>query len=122
MSKYTYAEPFKNPTEGWMVIPNPTPGLGEEETYIIGVPIDPQEIISAAAKGDPEAQKLAQDYIDFKGYRPHTAGQVFKDAEEADEYLYNLEESFEEDYDQYLDENRHEIVQMERYEQWRNEY
>src|SRR5262249_50838669 len=117
MSRYSYAGDFKNPTEGWQVIPNPN-GDG----YVIGVPIDPKEIIAMTAAGDPDAQALAEMYQKNDGYRPHTNGQVFADPEDAHASVESIEEFFEEDYDAYLEENSHAIAQMERYEMWRNEH
>lgn len=53
---------------------------------------------------------------------PHTKGILFEDEDTANEWIESVAESFEEDYDNYLEENHDAIVQMERYEQWRNEY
>ena len=55
-------------------------------------------------------------------WRPHTNGLTFGEAEDVEEWIANLSEFFEQDYDDYLEENRYEIVQMERYEMWKNEY
>jgi hypothetical protein len=38
------------------------------------------------------------------------------------EIMEAIQESYDEDYDRYQEEHHHEIVQMERYEMWRNEY
>jgi hypothetical protein len=38
------------------------------------------------------------------------------------DWIENVQEKLEADADEYYEENRHAIVQMERYEQWRNEY
>jgi hypothetical protein len=50
------------------------------------------------------------------GTRPHTKGQVFEDPDEANDWIDNCRESFEDQYDAYLEENHDAIVQQERYE------
>lgn len=118
MSRYSYAGPFRNPTEDWKVIPNP-----QGEGYVWGIPITDKEIVDFIRDERYQEAKELQELKDSTGgYRLHTKNQVFEEEEEAIESLEALEEFFEEDYDQYLEENHHEIVQMERYEQWRNEY
>lgn len=122
MSRYTYAGPFRNPTEGWEAIPNPDTNVGG---YVIGIPITDEEIVQALRRGSKEAKELLALRDSTGGYRLHTNKKVFtgEDAEDdAREYIENLEEFFERDYDNYLEENHHEIAQMERYEMWRNEY
>jgi hypothetical protein len=45
-----------------------------------------------------------------------------EEPDEMIEWLEGLQESYDEDFERYQEENHYEIVQMERYEQWRNEY
>lgn len=104
MSKYTYAGDFKNPVDEFNVEPNPN-----GEGFVITVNV-------YCECGSPCCSRPKL------GTRPHTSGKVFTDEDEAHEWLESLEQDFEEDYDNYLDENRHSIAQMERYEMWRNEY
>ena len=113
----TFAGPYRNPAHLMTVIKNPN-----GEGFVLGVEIDPKEIIGAVARGEPGAIEAAQEYEKSGGYRLHTNKTVWKDEDEAHEYLESLEEHFEEAYDSYLEENSYEICQMERYEQWRNEY
>jgi hypothetical protein len=122
VSRYTYAGPFTNPTLGWQAIENPDTSVGG---WVVGIPITNDEIVSLMRHDVRAASELLALKDQTGGYRLHTAGKVFKgeDAEDqAMEYINDLEQFFEEDYDQYLEENSHEICRMERYEQWRNEY
>lgn len=98
MSRYTYAGPFVNPTTDWIVKP-----VGKK----YGV------FIRTAERG--ENGSIPAD-------RRHTSAPLFAEPEEASEYIDGMNEFFEEDYDQYLDENHDSIAQMERYEAFRNEY
>lgn len=104
MSMYTYAGDFRNPVDEFSVGPNP-----DGEGFII----------------------LVNEYCDCgheccsrpkTGTRPHTSGQVFEDEDAANDWLCDFEEKIEDDYDQYLEENRHSIARMEMYELWRREY
>lgn len=104
MSKYTYAGDFVNPTDSWRV-----GGPNAEGKYFI----------ECHRKEEIEHEGQVGT---FEFWSPHTSGHLFDEVEEAEEYMQGIEESFEEDYDDYLEENRYAIVQMERYEQWRNEY
>jgi hypothetical protein len=56
------------------------------------------------------------------GTKVHTSAPRFDDYDEANDWIEAVGERWEEDYDNYLEENRHAIVQSERYEIWRNEY
>lgn len=96
MSRYIYAGPYRNPTEGMYVRP-----VGEK--FEIWVRSDRAEDGSA-----PPDHK-------------HTSAPSFEDEGEAHEWLDDLAAFYEEDYDQYLDEHHDEIVAQERYENWRNE-
>lgn len=111
--------PFKNPTEGWKVIPNPNDDVGG---YVIGVPITDKELVEMMRYNSEGAQRLLQERDKNDGYRLHTNGKVFQDEDDAHEYVNHLEEFYERDYDDYLEENHVEIARMERYEMWRNEY
>lgn len=97
MSRYTYAGRFQNPTTAWLVKPI-------EGKFGIFVRTDDRE---------PDGS-IPPD-------RRHTSAPLFDEAEEAEEYIEAKAEMFEEDYDDYLEENRFEIAQMERYEAFRNE-
>ena len=83
---------YQNATENWLVVPD-----NDKGDYYIGV-------------REPDGT-----------VRPHTSGQRFEEEDEAFEYIEAMHERFEEEYDNYLEENRHAIVQSERYEMWRNE-
>lgn len=98
MSRYTYAGSFQNPTTGWIVKP-------VEDKFGVFVRSDERQ-----ADGS-----IVPD-------RRHTSAPLFDEPEDAAEYIDGMAEAFEEDYDDYLEENRHEIAQMERYEAFRNEF
>jgi len=104
MSRYSYAGGFQNPTDEYNVEANPN-----GEGFILTVNV-------YCECGEPCCSKPKT------GTRPHTNGAVFEDEDQAYEYLESLRDRFEEDYDDYLEENRHAIVQAELYEMWRNEY
>jgi hypothetical protein len=59
---------------------------------------------------------------EFFYWSPHTSGNEWAEQEDAEEFIEATEAKYEEDYDEYLEENRYEIAQMERYEMWRREY
>ena len=108
MSRYTYAGPFKNPTEGWTVEQYPE-GHEHAGKFFVGVPEFCE--CGAACCSKPQI-----------GVRPHTKANLFEEAEEAHEWIEGTEEFFEQDYEEYLEENSHEIARMEQYEAWKNEY
>jgi hypothetical protein len=56
------------------------------------------------------------------GHRFHTSAPFFDETEDAEDWIEAQSERLEGQYDNYLEENRHDIVQMERYEMWRAEY
>lgn len=58
----------------------------------------------------------------FSYWKPHTSTMTWVDQEDCYEWIEAMEQRYEDDYDQYLEENHDSIVQMERYEMWRNEY
>lgn len=95
---------FNRMTEGWVV-----EGPNEEGQYWIGV----QE---RCACGHECCSKPVI------GVRPHTGGQLFDDCDEAYEYIDEMTDRWEQQYDQYLEENHYAIVQTERYEMWQREY
>ena len=96
MSRYNYAGKFVNPTEGFYVKP-----VGEH--FEIWVRADRAPDGSAPA--------------DHK----HTSAPEFEEHEDAQDWITGTAEFFEEDYDDYLEENRYEINMMERYEAFQNE-
>lgn len=98
MSRYSYAGPYRNPTEGYFV-------QAVREHFEIWIRHDRESDGSCAAD-----RKVKIRYNKFEEYG---------DAMEA---IAEMAEAFEEDYDQYLEENHYDIVQMERYEAFRNEY
>lgn len=98
MSRYTYAGTFQNPTTDWIV-----KSVGKQFGIFIRTP-------ERAEDGS-----IAPD-------RKHKSAPLFDDSEDAQEYIDAKSDFFEEDYDEYLEENRYEINQMERYEAFRNEY
>ncbi len=97
MSRFTYAGPYRNPTEGWFVKEN------AEGKYEIWLRCDREPDGSAP----PD--------------RKHKGAPTFDEAGDADEYIAECAQESEDDYDQYLDENRYEINQMERLEAFLNE-
>lgn len=97
MSRYTYAGTYQNPTTDWIVKP-----VGKK----FGIFIRSTE--------RAEDGSIPPD-------RRHKSKLLFEDDGDAAEYIEGMHESFEEDYDDYLEENRFEINQMERYEAFRNE-
>src|SRR4051812_20853907 len=104
MSRYTYAGPFKNPTEGWYVKGIFSPDGDHEPRFQIWIHHDREKDGSA----EPD--------------RRHTSAPEFECEEEAAEYIQGMQEFFEEDYSEYLDENGPEIARMEMYEDMRDEY
>ena len=100
MSRYTYAGKFVNPTEGYIIKP-------VEGGYGLFLRHDERK-----ADGSIPADRRLTG----------RSGQVFAEWEDAQEYIEGMAEFFEEDYDQYLEENRFELMQMERYEAFRDEY
>ena len=97
MSRYQYAGPFKNPTEGFFV-----KSVGEK--WEIWIRFDRES--DGSCKAD----------------RRHKTAPRFEDQGDALDWIDDLRQSVEEDYDQYLDEHHDEIAAMERYEAFRNEY
>ncbi len=97
MSRYTYAGKFINPTEGWYV-------KEVRGKFEIWIKFDREE--DGSAKAD----------------RRHNSSPRFEEAEDAGEWIENTREFFEDDYENYLEENHDEIVAMERYEDFKNEY
>lgn len=55
------------------------------------------------------------------GTHPHTNGLLFDELEDAAQWLEDLNEFFEEDYSNYLEENSADIARMEQYEDFMNE-
>ena len=53
--------------------------------------------------------------------RRHTSAPEFDEPDEAADWIENVGDRWEDDYDQYLEENRHAIVQSERYEMFMRE-
>jgi len=96
MSRFTYAGEFKNPTSNWSI-------RSGDNCWQIWVRSD------RARDGSAEP--------DHK----HTSAPDFETYEDAEEWINGCSEAIEQDYDDYLDENRYEISRMEQYEQWRNE-
>lgn len=99
MSRYSYAGPFTNPAENYIVKPV-RGGFG------IFVRTKDRRPDGSIPKDRRATGRLKR---------------VFKESDDAHEYIQGVKEFFEEDYDQYLEENHDSIVQMERYEAFRNE-
>lgn len=104
MSRYTYAGEFVNPTQGMRCSEEPN----KDGKWFVEV---------------EERCECGHECCDKRilGYRPHTNGQLFDEPEDASDWIESLAERFEEDYDDYLEENRHSIVQMELMELHRRE-
>lgn len=137
----TYAGPYRNPTEGWVVW-NGQACLDHAEDESVehdqpdkdlhglaeGVEIDPdkeyivipEEVVCQC--GCPSCKAVLRTR--HRLHTSHASGNWpgFEDGGDAADTISSMYEDFEEDYDRYLDENSYEICQMERYEQWRNEY
>lgn len=109
MSKYTYAGDFVNPTDTWRVAQK----FDDKGEYLYSY----IEVLRKKERTDEDGKVWKTEY-----WEAHTSGRAFPSDEEAYEYIEDIEQSFEEDYDDYLEENHDAIVQMERYEMWRNEY
>lgn len=103
MSRYTYAGPFRNPTDGWVIRPT-----GEEDA-------DGLEIVGVYSKSERNADGSCTADTLIKTFAGDDAG------DDASEYVEGRREFYEEDHSDYLEENRFEINRMERYESWRNE-
>lgn len=117
MSQYSYEGDFINPAGSFIVVPNPNE---EKGGYIIAVKVSTNDILQELINGAITSEEAYN--LRLKGWRPHTNNTVFEDEDQAVEWIEGLEEFFEQDYEDYLEENHHSIVQMERYEMWRNEY
>lgn len=118
MPRYTYAGDFINPAHNLIVVPNPE-GTG----FIIAIKVSTDEILRSLLQEEVTKEEAA--LLRERGWRPQSSSKtvrVFADEDEAYEYIESLEESFERDYDEYLEENRYELHRMELYELWRNEY
>lgn len=107
-----------NPTSDWAVIPHPT----EADRFTIGVEVSEKELLRAIRECPDDAAAILEEHARMGGFRLHTSAATFDDEDEASEWLEAMEERWEEQYDDYLEENSHEIARMERYEAWRNEY
>jgi hypothetical protein len=97
----SYHGVFKNPTEGFYV------NVCPDGKYRVWIRED------RASDGSAPPDRLHNGKWNKEG---------FEEASDAEETIEAMRESFEEDYDDYLEENRYEIAQMERYEAFRNEY
>lgn len=109
MSRYTYAGPFKNPTEGWTVEQYADDHPEHAGKYYVAIPV-----FCDCGSECCDRRQL--------GTRPHTRYDAFDEYEDAIECIEDTEQFFEEDYDQYLEENSHEIARMEAWEDFKNEY
>jgi hypothetical protein len=117
MSRFTYAGPYRNPTSDWVVM-----RVGE----VVQSLEDRGLLEGEIAEGDLDKFCIAvKDFCacgepccskPLLGYRFHTSAKFFDEFEDADAYVEAQADFFEADYDQYLEENRHAIVQMELYE------
>jgi len=119
MSTYTYAGYFKNPTHSLTVVPSP-----EGNGFILAITLTADDILRLLLR--EEVTKEEAELMRERGWRPQSSSKtktarVFEEEDEAYEYIESLEESFERDYDEYLEENRHELHRMELYEMWQNE-
>lgn len=108
MSRYSYAGPYKNPAQDFYVDQDPRDGL----FYVYLT----EEVHCQC--GSDECLGTASHKRKHRG--KWNVG--FEEAGDAHEVIDQIHQSFDEDYESYLEENRYEIVQMERYEQFRNEY
>ena len=93
-------------TEGWSVR-----STDDEEAWIVTV---------------PRRTRCECDCPSCSGWKTetvaHTNGKRFDDESDAWEWIEQMSDAYEEQYDRYLEENSFEIARMERYEAWRNEY
>ena len=106
---------YRNPAGDFSVAENP-----DGEGFIITVAVSDKSILKNLLDGDITTDEAQELYS--RGWRPHSNGTVFDDEDDAYEWIENVEQRFEEQYDDYLEQNGFEIAQMERYEMWRNEY
>jgi len=112
MSRYTYAGEFKNPTENYYVKAvavteaDEFDNLSETGDFVYEVWVRYDRESDGSARPDNKIEKAGQ----------------FEEADEAEEWIEGVREFFEDDYSDYLEENRYEIARMEQYENFRNEY
>ena len=106
MARYTYADSPHNATLDWK-IETALDHDKEEMYYYVSVPV-------ACDCGCPGCKAIK--------YRPHTNGMRFPEHENAAKWIESIQEFLDNDYEDYANENSHAIAQMERYEQFRNEY
>lgn len=99
-----------NVTEGWQVREVP------EDEWVNGEPLYAVFVPRYCDCGEACCSKPIVDYS------RHTSGLLFTEEDQANEWVEGVQERHEENYDAYVEENRHAIVQMERYELWRQEY
>jgi hypothetical protein len=117
MSRYTYAGDFTNPVEAMGVAETMD---GKFYITVTETVTNRQSIVDGNALTTIESVATT--------VRPHTMHgenidqNLFNELEDANEWIADLEETFERDYDDYLEENRYSLHQMELYEMWRNEY
>lgn len=104
MSRYSYEGSPHEATAAWRVASAVEDGA---EYYFIEVP-------RPCDCGCPKCKGVV--------YRPHTNGMRFEEASDAHEWMEGVQEFLDNDYEQYAEENSYAIAQMERYEQFRNEY
>lgn len=141
MSRYTYAGPYRNPTESWTIKSGAELiECAEDEARAERSPDKDLHGLSEGIVLDHELLYVAVEekvHCDCHcpdcravlrtRYRLHTSHATGKwegcvDYEDADELIEAVRERFDDDYEDYLDENRHSIAQMERYEAFMNEY
>lgn len=97
MSRYSYAGEFRNPADSYFVKP-------VDEHFEVWVRSE------RAKDGSAEAD------------RPHNRAPKFDGAEDAEEYIDHIRETFEEDYSDYLEENHAELARMDAWEAFKREY
>lgn len=100
MSRYSYAGEFRNPASNYFV----KEVRGRFQVWVRS---------DRAADGSAPSDRPMR----ARGGKTPT----FDEADEAQDYIDGVSEFFEADFEQYLDENRFEIAQMERFEAFRNE-
>lgn len=96
MSRYTYAGPYRNPTEGFYV-------------KTVGDKFEVWLHFNREADGSAQPD------------RKHTSAPSFDEAEDAGQYIEDLHSFFEDDYSDYLEENHSELAAQDRYEAFLNE-
>jgi hypothetical protein len=107
MSRYSYHGSPHQATNQWRIAHDPARDERGEDAYFVEVDV---------------ACPCDCSHCTARVFQPHSNGMFFAEYEQADEWIESVQSFLDDDYDEYYEENRYHIVQMERYEIMRNEW